>query len=68
MPLAAFPRCFLGEMVTGGSMTLDRWIEMVAAELCIDDLAFYKGFAPQEDDDEVTRLRGVAEAHGLQSP
>ena len=64
MPLAAFPKCFLDHLCVAKSMTVDRWIEMVDAELDVDGLEFYWGFTPQEDA-EVARIRAKAEGLGL---
>ncbi len=65
MPLAAFPKCFLNDLVDG-RMTPEQWVDL-AAELDIDGLEFYWGFTPREDD-EIARLRAYVEARDLCVP
>ncbi|HEX5324019.1 MAG TPA: sugar phosphate isomerase/epimerase family protein [Capsulimonadaceae bacterium] len=48
MPLAAFPKCFLDELVAAKTMTLAQWIDMAADQLDIDGLEFYYGFVPKD--------------------
>ena len=43
MKLAAFPKCFMDELVRDRTMSLFQWIEM-AADLPIDGLELYDGF------------------------
>jgi sugar phosphate isomerase/epimerase len=43
MKLAAFPKCFMDQLVVERTMTVFDWIEM-AAELPIDGLELYEGF------------------------
>ncbi len=68
MPLAAFPKCFLDDLVVRKSMSVEQWIELVAAELDVDGLEFYWGFTPAENEGELARLRALADAHGLAIP
>lgn len=67
MPLAAFPKCFLNDLVAG-TMTPEQWIGLAASELDIDGLEFYWGFVPYEDEVAVRRLRESVEARGLSVP
>lgn len=67
MPLAAFPKCFLDHLCVAKSMSLDQWIERVAAELDVDGLEFYWGFTPR-DEVEIERIRAKAEGLGLSIP
>ena len=67
MPLAAFPKCFLDQLCVAKSMSVDRWIDLVHAELDVDGLEFYWGFTPR-DDAEIKRLRAKVEALGLSIP
>ena len=41
--LAAFPKCFMDQLVIEKSMTLEHWIDL-AATLGVDGLEFYSGF------------------------
>ena len=41
--LAAFPKCFMDQLVIEKSMTLEQWIDL-AATLGVDGLEFYSGF------------------------
>ncbi len=68
MPLAAFPKCYLDDLVVHKTMSVEQWIERAAAELDVDGLEFYWGFTPAEDGAEMDRLRALAEARGLAIP
>jgi len=67
MPLAAFPKCFLEDMVVSKALSLERWIDMVADELDVDGLEFYWGFAPR-DTASISRVRSYASARRLAIP
>jgi sugar phosphate isomerase/epimerase len=67
MPLAAFPKCFLEEMVVAKTISVPQWIDMAADELDIDGLEFYWGFAPREPD-SINRVRSYAAARRLSIP
>lgn len=67
MPLAAFPKCYLDHLCVTGEMTVDDWIEQ-AEQLDVDGLEFYWGFTPQQDPDELARLRAKVEAQGRSIP
>ena len=43
MKLAAFPKCFMDQLVVDRTMTIFEWIEM-AADLPVDGLEMYDGF------------------------
>ena len=66
MPLAAFPKCFLNELVSG-AMPLDIWLDMACTSLDIDGLEFYWGFTPREEP-ELKKLRQTIEARHLCVP
>ena len=68
MPLAAFPKCFLNALCADKTMSVDEWIDGVAARLDVDGLEFYWGFTPFENPAELERLRARAKAHGLAIP
>lgn len=67
MPLAAFPKCFLDEMVVAKTLSVERWIDMAAEELDIDGLEFYWGFTPR-DADSIRNIRSYAAARRLAIP
>jgi len=67
MPLAVFPKCFLDQMVSERSLTVDAWIEM-ASVLNVDGLEFFSGFTPLDQPDELKRLRDLAASNGLAIP
>ncbi len=67
MKLAAFPKCFMDELVLRHSMTVFDWIEM-AAELPIDGLELYYGFLTSLDAPYLDKVRGSIERHGLKMP
>lgn len=67
MPLAAFPKCFLDDLVRR-SMAVESWIDQAAAMLPIDGLELYWGFLPHDDPDALHRLRKRMEARGLIMP
>ncbi|HRI13162.1 MAG TPA: sugar phosphate isomerase/epimerase family protein [Verrucomicrobiota bacterium] len=68
MPLAAFPKCFLDDLVVRKTMTVEQWIAMAADSLDVDGLEFYWGFVPHESPAELRRLRGLVSARGLTMP
>src|SRR5580704_13696186 len=68
MPLAAFPKCFLEQIVVEHTMTTEQWIDMAAEQLDIDGLEFWINFTPIDDPAHMTALRKQTEAHGLQIP
>jgi len=68
MPLAAFPKCFLNDLVVHHTMTVERWIDLAARELDIDGLELYLGFMPTDDDAALGKLRARIESHGLVMP
>lgn len=68
MPLAAFPKCFLDDLVVHKTMSVEQWIDRAATELDIDGLEFYSGFTPQNDDAAIAQLRRQIEARGLVMP
>ena len=67
MPLAAFPKCYLDELVVQ-SMTVEDWVDLAAAELDVDGLEFYWGFVPYGDRDALRSIRERIESRGLKMP
>ena len=66
MPLAAFPKCYLGQLMEG-EMSLTEWFD-VASEVDVDGVEFYWGITPDDDPDELDRLREAAAERGLSVP
>ncbi len=64
--LAAFPKCFIDDLVVHRTMTLARWIEL-AATLGVDGLEFYSGFL-DEDEHFLSRAKADLKKHGLAMP
>jgi sugar phosphate isomerase/epimerase len=65
--LAAFPKCFMDQLVRDRTMSLFQWIEM-AADLPIDGLELYGGFLESTDDAYLGRVRNAIEIRGLVMP
>jgi sugar phosphate isomerase/epimerase len=60
--LAAFPKAFINELCTTGSMSLSEWIEM-ASHLDIDGLEWYSGFLGMEGENNWIQYRSEVEKH-----
>ena len=41
MPLAAFPKCYLGALLVERTMTVETWIDLAAEHLDVDGLELY---------------------------
>jgi sugar phosphate isomerase/epimerase len=67
MPLAAFPKCYLDDLVVHKTMTPEQWVDLAANDLDIDGLEFYWGFTPH-DAGSLARLREQIESKGLSMP
>src|SRR5437879_3464761 len=67
MPLAAFPKCFLDAICVRHDMTVDEWIEL-SRQFDVDGLEFYWGFTPEDDPEELKRLRQKVEQQGRSIP
>ncbi len=67
MKLAAFPKCFMDQLVVNCTMTIFDWIEM-AAELPVDGLEMYSGFFRSFDPKYLDRVRASMERHRLEMP
>ena len=68
MPLAAFPKCFLDELSTLHTMTVEQWVTQAADQLDVDGLEFYWGFTPRTDENALQRIRALVESRGLTIP
>lgn len=68
MPLAAFPKCYLGDLMTG-EMAIPAWLD-VAERLDLDGVEFYWGITPNPDDesDDLDRIREELDARDLDAP
>ena len=67
MKLAAFPKCFMDQLVRDRTMTVFDWIEM-AADLPIDGLELYDGFLASLDEACLEKVRGALARRHLAMP
>jgi len=67
MKLAAFPKCFMDQLVVERSMTVFDWIEM-AATLPVDGLELYDGFLQSLEASYLARVRAAIEERGFEMP
>ncbi|HMD97225.1 MAG TPA: sugar phosphate isomerase/epimerase family protein [Terriglobia bacterium] len=67
MKLAAFPKCYMDQLVTERSMSVFDWIEM-ASDLPVDGLELYDGFLESFDEDYLARLRSALERRHMAMP
>jgi sugar phosphate isomerase/epimerase len=67
MKLAAFPKCFMDQLVVERSMTVFDWIEM-ASRLPVEGLEMYPGFFERLDQGYLDKVRGALEERHLEMP
>jgi sugar phosphate isomerase/epimerase len=67
MPLAAFPKCYLGAL-GDGSMTVEQWIDLAAERLDVDGLELFSPLIGDRSADELAALRAYLQARGLAMP
>jgi len=67
MKLAAFPKCFMDQLVVARSMTVFDWIEM-AQDLPIDGLELYDGFLASLDETYLASVRLALQRRHLEMP
>jgi sugar phosphate isomerase/epimerase len=67
MKLAAFPKCFMDQLVVERSMSLFDWIDM-AADLPVEGLEFHHGFLETLEASYLERVRSALERRGLKMP
>jgi sugar phosphate isomerase/epimerase len=67
MKLAAFPKCFMDQLVRDHTMTVFDWIEL-AADLPIDGLELYDGFLASLDEVYLERVRQALARRHLAMP
>jgi sugar phosphate isomerase/epimerase len=67
MKLAAFPKCYMDQLVIERSMTVFDWIEM-ASDLPVDGLEMYSGFLTSYEPSYLEKVRSAIESRGLEMP
>lgn len=67
MKLAAFPKCFMDQLVVDRSMSLFDWLEM-SADLPIEGLEFYDGFLESLEEGYLEKVRSALEKRRLKMP
>jgi sugar phosphate isomerase/epimerase len=65
--LAAFPKCFMDQLVRDRTMSVFDWIEM-AADLPVDGLEMYDGFFTRLDEAYLDQVRSALERRHLAMP
>ena len=68
MPLAAFPKCFLEDMVDRRTMTNRDWVDLARDHLDVDGVELYWPTLRPFTDAQLDGLRGHADRAGLQLP
>jgi len=67
MKLAAFPKCYMDQLVIERSMSVFDWIEM-ASDLPVDGLELYDGFLESSDPHYVARVRSALDRGRMTMP
>src|SRR2546427_245926 len=67
MRLAAFPKCFMDQLVVDRSMSVFDWIEM-AADLPVEGLELYDGFFESLEEGYLEKVRKALERKRLEMP
>src|SRR2546426_11288618 len=67
MRLAAFPKCFMDQLVVERSMSVFDWIEM-AADLPVEGLELYDGFFESLEEGYLEKVRKALERKRLEMP
>ncbi len=67
MKLAAFPKCYMDELVRDRTMTLFQWIDM-AADLPVDGLELYDGTLTSHDEAYLEKVREAHARHKFEMP
>ncbi len=67
MKLAAFPKCFMDQLVVDRTMSVFDWIEM-AAVLPIDGLELYDGFLASQEGSYLDEVRQALERRNFEMP
>lgn len=66
--LAAFPKCFLDDIVVHQTMTMFDWIEMAAALPHVSGLELYPPAFESHDAEYLQRVRDALDAHDFAAP
>lgn len=68
MPLAAFPKCYLDDLMAG-EMPIDEWLDL-AERIGLDGVEFYWGITPDPDTEraELNRIHNELEGRDLAAP
>jgi sugar phosphate isomerase/epimerase len=67
LKLAAFPKCFMDQLVRDRTMTVFEWIEM-AADLPVDGLELFDGFLESRDEAYLYNVRTAIERKSFAMP
>ncbi len=67
MKLAAFPKCYMDQLVVERSMTVFDWIEM-ARKLPVDGLELYSGFLESFEPAYLEKVRRTIEQNHFEMP
>ncbi|MGH9325060.1 MAG: sugar phosphate isomerase/epimerase family protein [Terriglobia bacterium] len=67
MKLAAFPKCYMDQLVVERSMTVFDWIEM-AAKLPVSGLEMYDGFLESFEPAYLAKVRSALDSRNLEMP
>ncbi len=67
MKLAAFPKCYMDELVRDRTMSIFQWIEM-AADLPVDGLELYDGFLESFEEAYLEKVSAALTVHNLAMP
>jgi sugar phosphate isomerase/epimerase len=67
MKLAAFPKCFMDQLVRDRTMSVFDWIEM-AADLPVDGLELYDGFLTSLEEPYLEKVRAAIELRKFEMP
>ncbi len=67
MKIAAFPKCFMDQLVVERSMSVFDWIEM-AASLPVDGLEMYDGFFPSLEGAYLDDVRSALDRRDFEMP
>src|SRR5712692_9031394 len=67
MKLAAFPKCYMDQLVVERSMSLFDWIAM-ASDLPVEGLELYDGFLESTEPRYLERVRSEFERRHLEMP
>lgn len=67
MKIAAFPKCFMDQLVVDRTMTVFDWINM-ASQLPVEGLEMYEGFLASLDESYLDKVRSALEERNFSMP